>query len=97
MGYQVIKQPDGKLAVWSSITEGWCACDLSAEDAVEFLVEIATGRARRSAHDAVAHIVADEPGTAYFQFAMSYDEAEFAARDGEKLAERRAQWAAAGA
>lgn len=90
MGYQVIRQPDGKLAIWTSYSDGWAAYDCTPEEAVEFFVEIAADRARRDAERVVRHVLAGEPRKAYHQFAMTFEEAEEEAGPGERLADLRA-------
>ena len=61
MGYQVIKQPDGMLAIFSSFTDTWAVCDATAEEVVEWFVEDAVERARWNAQRVVGHVVNDEP------------------------------------
>jgi hypothetical protein len=74
VGYQVIKQPDDKLAIWSSFTDDWAAIDCTPGEAVEFFVDFAAESARRNAERIVGQVVADE--RAYYQFTMTFDEAQ---------------------
>lgn len=90
MGYQVIRQPDGKLAIWSSYTDGWAVLDAEPGEAVEWFAELEAQRARRDAERVVGHVVAGEPHKAYYQFAMSFEEAD--AQTDEKAADLRVQW-----
>lgn len=39
MGQQIIKQPDGKFAVWSSIVDDFIITDATVEEIVEIEVE----------------------------------------------------------
>lgn len=87
MGYQVIKQPDGQLAIWSSYTDGWAAVDCTAEDVTTFFVDRAAADARRDAERIIGHVLAGEPEKAYYQFAMTFEEADAEAHDGEKYAD----------
>lgn len=75
MGYQVIRQPDGKLAIFSSYTDTWAVYDATAEEAVEWFAELAAKDARRDAQRIVDHVVAGEPRKAYYQFTRTFDEA----------------------
>lgn len=36
MGYQIIKQPDGRLALFSSYSDCWVAWDVTAEEVAEW-------------------------------------------------------------
>lgn len=82
MGYQVIKQPDGKLALFSSFTDTWAMYDASPQEIVDWFTERATEDARRSAQHVVDAVVADRPREVYYQFARTFDEAN--ATSGER-------------
>ncbi|GIH91964.1 hypothetical protein ACFFMN_33850 [Planobispora siamensis] len=75
MGYQIIKQPDGHFAVFSSVTDTIIVWDATEDEVVEWFAEQAAERARQDARRALEHVAADEPRRAYFQFAMTWDEA----------------------
>lgn len=75
MGYQVVKQPDDQLAIFASYTDTIVMWDADAAEVVQFFVDIAVEDARRRAEQVVAHVVSGEPRKAYFQFAMTWDEA----------------------
>lgn len=81
MGYQVIRQPDGKLAVFSSIVDCWAVYDGSPEEIVEWFAEKAAEDARRDAQRVIDAVMAGEPRKAYYQFTMTFDEAN--AKSGE--------------
>lgn len=72
MGYQVIKQPDGDLAIWSSYSDEFVMVDAQRSDVIDWFVEIATHDARRNAARVVDAVVADEPRKIYAQFAKSW-------------------------
>jgi hypothetical protein len=76
MGYQVIKQPDGKLAIFSSYTDSWAEKDLLPADVINFFADIAESEARRDATKIVANVLADEPRKSYYQFTRTYEEAQ---------------------
>lgn len=46
MGQQIIRQPDGKLAVFASITDTFTVVDATPEELVEWRAEEAAERAR---------------------------------------------------
>lgn len=75
MGYQVIRQPDGKLAVFSSYMDCWAVYDGSPEEIVEWFAEKAAEDAREHARRIVGNVMAGEPRKAYYQFTMTFDQA----------------------
>ncbi|WP_329390237.1 hypothetical protein [Streptomyces sp. NBC_01716] len=75
MGQQVIKQPDEKLAVFSTITDTFIVVDATPEEIVEWRAEEAAERAREQARRELGKVLAGDSRGAYFQFAMTYEEA----------------------
>jgi hypothetical protein len=75
MGHQVIRQPDGKLAVFSSFSGEWIRWDNSPEELVEWYAERAAEDARRSARQTVDAVLAGNPREVYCQFTMTFEEA----------------------
>lgn len=75
MGSQIIRQPDGMYAVFSSETDTIVVWDATEDEIVEYYVEIAAERARRDVQRVLGHVRADEPRRAYFQFALTWSEA----------------------
>jgi hypothetical protein len=75
MGYQIIKQPDGKLAVFSSITDTIVMWDATEDEVVEFFVEIEVQKTTERVRQMLVPVVADEPRKAYYQFAMTWEAA----------------------
>lgn len=79
MGYQIIKQPDGRLCLWSTYTDSIVATDATAEEVISFFIKRAAEDARRSAGRSAGRIVdlvlADRARETYYQFTMTYDEA----------------------
>lgn len=76
MGHQIIKQPDGQLAVWSSNVDDWIVYDATADELVELYVSEAADRARQTIRETVTAVEADEPERVYYQFVMTFDEAQ---------------------
>ena len=75
MGHQIIRQPDGKLAVFSSFTDTWILMDATAADLEDYYAEKAAADARRHAAETLAAVLAGEPQKVYYQFAMTFEEA----------------------
>ena len=76
MGRQVIKQPDGRLCIFSNNSDTIIARDMTPADVIEYF----SSRARRIAETDAARIVdrvlANAAREVYYQFAMTYEEAE---------------------
>jgi hypothetical protein len=70
----VIRQPDGRLAVFSDGTDRWIRWDNTPEEIVEWYAQRAAEDARRSARETVDAVLA---GTAIYdpRFVMSFEEA----------------------
>lgn len=75
MGHQIIKQPDGRLAVLSSFTDTFVLMDATPDEIVDWFAEQAAARERERTRSVLAHVLADNPRAAYFQFAHTWDEA----------------------
>jgi hypothetical protein len=86
VGHQVIKQPDGLYAIFSSYTDTWIVYDATRQDVIDYYVE----KAAKEAREGTARLLDDvdeDPRKAYFQFAMTFAEAnaESKASGGEVL------------
>ena len=75
MGYQVIRQPDGLLAIFSSYTDTWVVYDADPGEVVDYFAERAAKNARRDAERIVEHVMNGRAREAYYQFAMTFEEA----------------------
>jgi hypothetical protein len=75
MGRQVIKQPNGLYAIYSSFSEAIEEYDLDGDMVCEFFAQEASERARAEARRILAHVADDRPEKAYFQFTMTWAEA----------------------
>ncbi len=75
MGRQIIKQPDGKFAVWCTVADGLMAHGMTRAEVEDLFVN----EAKRAALDRVRRVIdlveADRAQDAYFQFAVSWAEA----------------------
>lgn len=92
VGTQIIRQPDGRLAVFDTTTDTLVLWDKTADDIVEWFASEAAERARADARRALDHITAGNPRKVYFQFAVTWDEAVAADRDnGGEFTEGKAE------
>ncbi|KKL68543.1 hypothetical protein LCGC14_2123910 [marine sediment metagenome] len=76
MGQQIIKQPNGKYALWSSVVDDFTLIDATRDQIIEEFVERAEReivRLRVNVAKTLDKIDAAEP--AYMQFTLSFDEA----------------------
>ena len=74
MGHQIIKQPDDLYAVFSSGVDAWILYDCTRQDVIDYYAL----KAFRDAEERTARIidqVDDDPRTAYYQFTMTFAEA----------------------
>lgn len=81
MGHQIIRQPDGNLAVFSSVVDSWILVNASPEDIADYYAEKAAQDARRHTRETIGHVLAGEPKRAYCQFAMTFTEADETSRE----------------
>jgi|SRR6185369_1766243 len=75
MGQQIIKQPDGLFAVFSSITDTIHLYDATADEVVDYFVEQQAESTRRQVGAVLGHVAAGEPRKAYYQFVKTWAEA----------------------
>lgn len=74
MGHQIIKQPDGKYAVWSSIVDAFTITDATPEGIADEFCKDETNRIRDRVFGICRNL--DAGGKPYHQFTMSWDEAK---------------------
>lgn len=73
MGRQIIKEPSGKYAVWSSIVDDFILLHATKEEIIEEWVREEADRIREGVN---AKVAALEAGTKpYYQFTMTWEEA----------------------
>ncbi|MEV8248047.1 hypothetical protein AB0R01_30390 [Streptomyces rochei] len=75
MGHQIIKQPDGRLAVFSSFTDTFVVMDATPDEIVKWFGDRAAESERDRTRTVLNHVLADNPRAAYAQFAHTWDEA----------------------
>jgi excinuclease UvrABC ATPase subunit len=72
MGRQIIKQPNGKYCIFSSVVDNVTFYDMSVEDIIEEWVDEARKNITEKVESIVLKIENNE--NPYFQFTKSYDE-----------------------
>ena len=82
MGRQIIRQPDGKLAVFSTGTDTWVRRDATPDELVEHYAERAAEVARASARREIAEVLAGQMRG----YGYTFDEAN------ENSRERGGEW-----
>ena len=72
MGQQIIKQPNGKYCLFSSIVDNVTYYDMTKEE----IIEVWTEKAKKDFEEKVNNIVnkLDKGEKPYFQFTLSYEE-----------------------
>lgn len=83
VGHQIIRQPDGLLAVFSTVVDDWVLTDATAAELEDYYAAKAADDARRRTREITDAVLAGEARKVYYQFTMTYDEAvaEIAERD----------------
>lgn len=74
MGTQIIEQPDGRLAVFSTITDSFEMQDATNEEVIDYFVQQAAEETRERVTAMVAK-VRDPEKRPYHQFGLPYERA----------------------
>ena len=73
MSEQIIKQPDGQYAVWSTVVDAFILIDATAQDIVDYRVDEYRQQQTKQVDRIINALNAgDRP---YYQFTMTFDEA----------------------
>lgn len=72
MARQIIKQPDGLYAIWSTVVDDFIFVNGTREDIVEFYVEEAVKAAEQGINVTIDKL--DKGENPYYQFAYTFDE-----------------------
>ncbi|MFI2213047.1 hypothetical protein [Streptomyces sp. NPDC020141] len=75
MAEQIIQQPDGRFAIFSSVTDTFIFVNGTPDEIVAFRVEEAAERAREQARRELDFVTAGNPRGVYRQFALTWDDA----------------------
>lgn len=73
MGQQIIRQPDGRYAVWESIVEDFVLRDATVQQIITWRMTCATEDIERSVRETVAKLARGEKP--YFQFTKTWEQA----------------------
>ena len=65
MGFQVIVQPSGKLALFDGETDKWAAWDATDSEAADWLAGYAAAEARAKAQRDIGHVREGDAGLVY--------------------------------
>ncbi len=74
MGHQIMRQPDGKLAVFSTNTDTILLADATPDELLDYYAEQAAAEARRSTQRVIDLVQAGRDREAYGQFTRTYEE-----------------------
>jgi len=75
MGKQIIRQPSGKYAVWSSIVDHFVVVGATPQEIENYYAEQVCSRAEAKEHVSETISRLDNGGEPYHQFTKSWDEA----------------------
>lgn len=81
MDEQIIKQPGGLYAIYSTITDTIHMYDATADDITQYFIDRETRRLRERLNILITAVSLDRPEDVYYQFAMTWDEALEADRE----------------
>jgi hypothetical protein len=81
MGHQIIKQPDGRLAVFSSVVDDWIITDATPAELEDYYAAEAAADARKKVQELCKAVLSGNARKAYYQFTMTFKEACARARD----------------
>ena len=73
MGQQIIRQPNGNYAIWTSVSDGFIAVDLTRDEVVEHFKDQAAEHAEERVTRHLDKI--DSGKNPYHQFAIPWDDA----------------------
>lgn len=75
MGRQIILQPDGRFCLFSSVSDGFLLRDVTREQLTEWIVDEAMRDLRERIQHKIDAVASGHPERAYYQFAMTWEEA----------------------
>jgi hypothetical protein len=73
MAHQIIKQPDGRYLIWSTIVDDIIVYDADREEVVDYFAEVAARDARGTA-GMMIDLVDEDPRRAYAQFTIPFEQ-----------------------
>lgn len=79
MGHQIIKQPNDKYCVYSSITESVICWEATEEEILDYYADIAAKKSREATRELLDKVnKGDKP---YYQFTLSWDDVKHTVPD----------------
>lgn len=75
MTYQVIKQPSGRLAIFSTYTDNIIMWDATSGEVIGFFVDLAVQDTTKRVERIVDRVLADDARAVYYQFAKTWEKA----------------------
>ncbi|WP_330328214.1 hypothetical protein [Streptomyces pseudovenezuelae] len=75
MGQQIIQQPDGRLAVFSTITDTFILMDATPEEILNWRAEKAAEAERERTAQELTDVLAGQPEAVYYRLAHTWEEA----------------------
>jgi hypothetical protein len=84
---QIIRQPDGRLAVFSSVVEAFVVVDATPEEIIEYRAEEAARKARERTQAEIDRVLSGQPRP-YHQFTLTWEEAARLERENAPAAPR---------
>jgi hypothetical protein len=79
MSWQVVKQPDGRLAIWDTVPGDFIVAGMDAEECCDYFAEEVFRDLLARTHNfakKVALVMDGTPEKAYHQFAMTWEQAQ---------------------
>jgi hypothetical protein len=75
MGHQIIRQPDGRLCVFSTVVDDFVYADCDPEPLIEHYAAEAAQDTRERVRRVIENVLSGNPQKSYYQFTMTYEEA----------------------
>lgn len=73
MGRQIIKQPDSKYCVWSTIVDDFIITDATPEEIIEGFIKEKSEQIKEDVNKTIKEL--NEGGSPYYRYTMTYEEA----------------------
>lgn len=75
MGSQILRQPNGLFALFSSNSDRIIVTDATREEILDHFVGLAVQDTIRGVSQVLDHVESGHPDQAYYQFALTWDQA----------------------
>ena len=74
MSWQIVKQPDGKYAIWSTCVDDFIVTDGTKEEITQVFVDDAKDRVAANVNHIITEL--EQGGKPYYQFTKTFEELE---------------------